>query len=325
MINLFQHLRNESVEAPLIQLLESVINASKEIAFRVRQGALAGVLGSTQDENIQGETQKNLDVISNQLLKDLLLACPQVRALASEEEDTVVAGNANGEFIIAFDPLDGSSNIDINGQIGTIFSIYRAQENIAANDEAQFRQKGEQQVCAGYILYGPSTLLVITTGKGTHAFTLDATQGTFLLTANNINIPADTKEFAINMSNQRFWSDNMRRYLNDLVLGESGPRGKNFNMRWNAAMVGDVHRIISRGGIFLYPSDNRNPKQPAKLRLLYEANPMALLLENAGGKAWNENQRILEIEPRELHERVAVILGSANEVQICLKYITAEH
>ncbi len=325
MINLFQHLRNESVEAPLIQLLESVINASKEIAFRVRQGALAGVLGSTQDQNIQGETQKNLDVISNQLLKDLLLACPQVRALASEEEDTVVAGNANGEFIIAFDPLDGSSNIDINGQIGTIFSIYRAQENIAANDEAQFRQKGEQQVCAGYILYGPSTLLVITTGKGTHAFTLDATQGTFLLTANNINIPADTKEFAINMSNQRFWSDNMRRYLNDLVLGESGPRGKNFNMRWNAAMVGDVHRIISRGGIFLYPSDNRNPKQPAKLRLLYEANPMALLLENAGGKAWNENQRILEIEPRELHERVAVILGSANEVQICLKYITAEH
>lgn len=325
MINLFQHLRNESVEAPLIQLLESVTDASKEIAFRVRQGALAGVLGSTQDENIQGETQKNLDVISNQLLKDLLLACPQVRALASEEEDTVVAGNANGEFIIAFDPLDGSSNIDINGQIGTIFSIYRAQENIAANDEAQFRQKGEQQVCAGYVLHGPSTLLVITTGKGTHAFTLDATQGTFLLTANNINIPADTKEFAINMSNQRFWSDNMRRYINDLVLGESGPRGKNFNMRWNAAMVGDVHRVISRGGIFLYPSDNRNPKQPAKLRLLYEANPMALLLENAGGKAWNENQRILEIEPRELHERVAVILGSANEVHICLKYITAEH
>lgn len=325
MINLFQHLRNESVEAPLIQLLESVTNASKEIAFRVRQGALAGVLGSTQDENIQGETQKNLDVISNQLLKDLLLACPQVRALASEEEDTVVAGNANGEFIIAFDPLDGSSNIDINGQIGTIFSIYRAQENIAANDEAQFRQKGEQQVCAGYVLYGPSTLLVITTGKGTHAFTLDATKGTFLLTANNINIPADTKEFAINMSNQRFWSDNMRRYINDLVLGESGPRGKNFNMRWNAAMVGDVHRVISRAGIFLYPSDNRNPKQPAKLRLLYEANPMAMLIENAGGKAWNENQRILEIEPRELHERVAVILGSANEVHICLKYITAEH
>ncbi|PUA28065.1 MAG: fructose-bisphosphatase [Cellvibrio sp. 79] len=320
MINLFQHLRDESVDASLVQLLESVINASKEIAFRVRQGALAGVLGSTQDENIQGETQKNLDVISNQLLKDLLLACPHVRALASEEEDTVVAGNPQGEFIIAFDPLDGSSNIDINGQIGTIFSIYRARENIAANDEAQFRQQGSTQVCAGYVLYGPSTLLVITIGKGTHAFTLDTIQGTFLLTAKDIRIPADTKEFAINMSNQRFWNETMRRYINDLVLGESGPRGKNFNMRWNAAMVGDVHRIISRGGIFLYPSDNRNPKQPAKLRLLYEANPMALLIENAGGKAWNETQRILEIQPRELHERVAVILGSANEVDMCLNY-----
>lgn len=325
MINLFQHLRDESVETPLVELLESVINASKEIAFRVRQGALAGVLGSTQDENIQGETQKNLDVISNQLLKDLLLACPHVRALASEEEDTVVAGNTHGEFIIVFDPLDGSSNIDINGQIGTIFSIYRAQENIAAHDEAQFRQTGEQQACAGYVLYGPSTLLVITTGKGTHAFTLDATQGSFLLTAKNIQIPEDTKEFAINMSNQRFWNEAMRRYINDLILGENGPRGKNFNMRWNAAMVGDVHRIISRGGIFLYPSDNRNPKQPAKLRLLYEANPMALLIENAGGKAWNESQRILEIQPSALHERVAVILGSANEVEMCLECIALEH
>ncbi len=325
MINLFQHLRDEAVEAPLVQLLESVINASKEIAFRVRQGALAGVLGSTQDENIQGETQKHLDVISNQLLKDLLLACPHVCAIASEEEDTVVAGNATGEFIIAFDPLDGSSNIDINGQIGTIFSIYRAQKNIAANDEAQFHQQGEQQVCAGYVLYGPSTLLVITTGKGTHAFTLDATQGNFLRTAKNIQIPADTKEFAINMSNQRFWSEAMRRYISNLVLGATGPRGKNFNMRWNAAMVGDVHRVISRGGIFLYPSDNRNPKQPAKLRLLYEANPMALLIENAGGKAWSENQRILVIKPSALHERVAVILGSANEVQACLEYITVKN
>lgn len=321
MINLFQYLRNESTDAQLMQLLETVTNASKEIAFRVRQGALAGVLGSTQDENIQGETQKHLDVISNQLLKDLLLTCPHVHAIASEEEDTVVVGNPAGEFIIAFDPLDGSSNIDINGQIGTIFSIYHAQKNIAANDEAQFHQQGSQQICAGYVLYGPSTLLVITTGKGTHAFTLDATQGTFLLTAHNIQIQADTKEFAINMSNQRFWNESMRNYINDLVLGESGPRGKNFNMRWNAAMVGDVHRVISRGGIFLYPSDNRNPKQPAKLRLLYEANPMALLIENAGGKAWNESQRILDIQPTELHERVAVILGSVNEVNICLRYL----
>ncbi len=321
MINLFQHLREQAVAAPLIELLEVVTNASKEIAFRVRQGALAGVLGSTQDENIQGETQKQLDVISNQLLKDLLLACPHVCAIASEKEDTVVAGNPDGEFIIAFDPLDGSSNIDINGQIGTIFSIYRAQKNIAANDEAQFRQQGTQQVCAGYVLYGPSTLLVITTGKGTHTFTLDATQGTFLRTAKDIQIPPDTKEFAINMSNQRSWNQSMRNYINDLVTGESGPRAKNFNMRWNAAMVGDVHRVICRGGIFMYPSDSRNPKQPAKLRLLYEANPMAMLIENAGGKAWSESQRILDIQPSALHERVAVILGSANEVETCLGYL----
>lgn len=319
MINLFQYLREQAVAAPLIELLEVVTNASKEIAFRVRQGALAGVLGSTQDENIQGETQKQLDVISNQLLKDLLLACPHVCSIASEEEDTVVAGNPAGEFIIAFDPLDGSSNIDINGQIGTIFSIYHAQKNLAADDEAQFCQPGTQQVCAGYVLYGPSTLLVITTGTGTHAFTLDTTQGAFLLTAKGIQIPADTKEFAINMSNQRFWNQSMRNYINDLVAGESGPRGKNFNMRWNAAMVGDVHRVISRGGIFLYPSDSRNPKQPAKLRLLYEANPMAMLIENAGGKAWSETQRILDIRPQALHERVSVILGSANEVDNCVR------
>ncbi len=321
MVNLFEHLHDESVEAPLLQLLENLINATTDIAFRVRQGALAGVLGSTQDENIQGEIQKRLDVISNQLLKDLLLACPHVRAIASEEEDTIVAGTANGEFIVAFDPLDGSSNIDINGQIGTIFSIYRARENIPADDEAQFNQQGLAQVCAGYVLYGASTLLVITTGKGTHIFTLDATHGNFLLTQKNIRIPADTSEFAINMSNQRHWHPAMQNYIQDLVKGETGLRKKNFNMRWNASMVGDVHRVICRGGIFLYPSDNRNPKQPAKLRLLYEANPMALLIENAGGKARNESQRILEIQPHELHERVAVIMGSANEADICAGYL----
>lgn len=321
MVNLFEHLHDESVEAPLLQLLENLVNATTDIAFRVRQGALAGVLGSTQDENIQGETQKRLDVISNQLLKDSLLACAHVRAIASEEENTVVAGTAGGAFIVAFDPLDGSSNIDINGQIGTIFSIYRARDNIPADGEAQFNQQGIAQVCAGYVLYGASTLLTITTGKGTHIFTLDTTQGNFLLTQKNIRIPADTSEFAINMSNQRHWHPAMQNYIQDLVKGETGLRQKNFNMRWNASMVGDVHRVICRGGIFLYPSDNRNPKQPAKLRLLYEANPMALLIENAGGKARNESQRILEIQPHELHQRVAVIMGSANEADICAGYL----
>jgi fructose-1,6-bisphosphatase I len=321
MKNLFDVLRSDEVAIDLTQVISTIINASKEIAFRVRQGALAGVLGSTQDENIQGETQKQLDVISNQLLKDLLLNCAPVAALASEEEDTVVAANPEGKYIVAFDPLDGSSNIDINGQIGTIFSIYRALDSIPHNSELQFNQKGSEQVCAGYVLYGPSTLLAITTGKATRCFTLDATQGTFLLTSDEIQIAKDTQEFSINMSNSRFWSEAMRNYIGELILGESGPRGKRYNMRWNAAMVGDVHRVITRGGIFLYPSDNRNAKQPAKLRLLYEANPMALLIETAGGKAWSESQRILEIQPQQLHERVAVILGSENEVSECLSYL----
>lgn len=323
MKNLLNVLRDDDVDAALMQVIETIIDASKEIAFRVRQGALAGVLGSSQDENIQGETQKHLDIISNQLLKDLLLNCTAVAALASEEEDTVVAANPSGKYVVAFDPLDGSSNIDINGQIGTIFSIYRALDLIPYHSEMQFHQQGSQQVCAGYVLYGPSTLLAITTGKATHCFTLDSTQGTFLLTADNIQIQKDTQEFAINMSNSRFWNEDMRCYIEDLILGEIGPRQKRYNMRWNAAMVGDVHRVITRGGIFLYPSDNRNAKQPAKLRLLYEANPMAMLIENAGGKAWSEKQRILEIQPQQLHERVAVILGSANEVDECLGYLHA--
>lgn len=329
MKNLLSVLRRDEVEAGLIQVIETIIDASKEIAMRVRQGALAGVLGSTQDENIQGETQKHLDVIANQLLKELLQACPQVAALASEEEDTVVAANPAGNYVVAFDPLDGSSNIDINGQIGTIFSIYHTLDSIPHNSELQFNQQGSQQVCAGYVLYGPSTLLAITTGptitakKVTRCFTLDSTQDTFLLTADNIKIAKDTQEFAINMSNSRFWNEDMRCYIDDLILGETGPRQKRYNMRWNAAMVGDVHRVLTRGGIFLYPSDNRNAKQPAKLRLLYEANPMAMLVENAGGKAHSETQRILDIQPQQLHERVAVILGSENEVDECLGYLHA--
>ncbi len=321
MKNVFNVLRSDEVADDLLLVIETILDASKEIAFRVRQGALAGVLGSTQDENIQGETQKHLDVIANQLLKDLLLMCPAVAAIASEEEDTVVAGAAMGKYLVAFDPLDGSSNIDINGQIGTIFSIYRAQDLIPYSSELQFQQAGTQQLCAGYVLYGPSTLLAITTGKGTRCFTLDSTQGNFLLTADQIKLAPDTQEFAINTSNARFWNDGMRAYIDDLLLGESGPRQKRFNMRWNAAMVGDVHRVLTRSGIFLYPSDSRNAKQPAKLRLLYEANPMALLIENAGGKAWSEHQRILDIQPQQLHERVAVILGSANEVDACLGYL----
>ncbi len=319
--NLASLLRDHGVSSELQLLIESIVDATKEIARAVNQGALAGVLGSTQDENIQGETQKKLDVIANQIIKDALLSNEQVRALASEEEDGVIAGNNHGNYVVAFDPLDGSSNIDVNGQIGTIFTIYPARKDVASNSELQFQQQGTQQVCAGYVLYGASTLLVITTGGPTRCFTLDSISQQFLLTNSTLEIPQDTQEFSVNMANQRFWQPPFKRYVEELLEGEAGTRNKRFNMRWNASMVGDMHRVLVRGGIFMYPSDTRDAKQPAKLRLLYEANPIAMLVEHAGGKAFNEQQRILEIEPQALHQRVAVIMGSANEVDVCLKHL----
>ncbi|WP_062062596.1 class 1 fructose-bisphosphatase [Cellvibrio sp. OA-2007] len=318
-------LNHDKASAELKSVVTTLIDVTKEIAFAVRQGALAGVLGSAQVENVQGETQKKLDVIANDLLKSALSENSCVRALASEEEEHVVALHQSGKYIVAFDPLDGSSNIDINGQIGTIFTIYPALENVAADSPAQFFQLGKNQLCAGYVLYGASTLLVLTSGGPTRCFTLDPHSNEWVLTNAQLQVPQNTQEFSINMANQRFWSDNFKRYVADLLLGETGVRGKRFNMRWNAAMVGDVHRVLTRGGIFMYPNDNRNPRQPAKLRLLYEANPMALLIENAGGKAcseaMNKIQRILEITPESLHQRVSVVLGSANEVDICNTYL----
>ena len=305
----------------LVSLIRTILAACKEISFRVGQGALSGVLGSTLDENIQGETQKKLDVLSNQLLKDILLESGYVKAIASEEEDFTVAGNPNAKYIVAFDPLDGSSNTDINSLVGTIFSIMEAPEGSDPSDPSIFMQPGHQQVAAGYVLYGPSTTLALATGKGTRIFTLDKTHGSFLLTQEFAKVPEDTKEFAINASNQRHWLPEMQIYINDLLAGETGPRGKNFNMRWIAAMVGDVHRVLCRGGLFTYPEDQKDPNKPFKLRLLYEANPMAMLVEQAGGAAHTGRERILDIQPKEIHQRVGVILGSKNEVETCLSYL----
>ncbi|WP_440054981.1 class 1 fructose-bisphosphatase [Pseudoalteromonas sp. T1lg65] len=304
----------------LVSLIRTILAACKEISFRVGQGALSGVLGSTLDENIQGETQKKLDVLSNQLLKDILLESGYVKAIASEEEDFTVAGNPDAKFIVAFDPLDGSSNTDINSLVGTIFSIMEAPEGSDPADHSIFMQPGHQQVAAGYVLYGPCTTLALTTGKGTRIFTLDKTHGSFLLTENFAQIPEETKEFAINASNQRHWTPPMQQYIADLLAGETGPRGRNFNMRWIAAMVGDVHRVLCRGGLFTYPEDTKDPEKPFKLRLLYEANPMAMLVEQAGGLAHTGSERILQIQPKEIHQRVSVILGSKNEVEACLSY-----
>ncbi|ALQ08660.1 fructose 1,6-bisphosphatase [Pseudoalteromonas sp. Bsw20308] len=306
-------LKEDGVNTDLILLIRTILATSKEIAFRVSQGELAGVLGSTLNENVQGEVQKKLDVIANQLLKDILLDDSSVRAVASEEEDHAVGGHPEGQFIVAFDPLDGSSNIDVNGQIGTIFTIYLARDDVPFDSDEQFSQPGVNQVCAGYVLYGPSSLLVMSTGGPTRCYTLDSTHGGYLLTNKQLSVPEQSREFAVNMANYRYWDEPTQVYFDKLLY--TCENFEKSSIRWNAAMVGDVHRILCRGGLFLYPQDKRIGNDNGKIRLLYEANPLALLVENAGGKATSRGARILDIAPTSLHQRVPVALGSNEPVE----------
>lgn len=319
MHRLSSQLHQEHTSHDLSLLIQTIATACKDIANRLQQGAMAGILGSAEMENVQGETQKKLDVIANDLLKNYLNDSGVVRALASEEEESIVECSSQGHYLVSFDPLDGSSNIDINSMIGTIFSIYEttASKSVSVQD---FLQPGRNQVAAGYVLYGPSVMLVLTTGNGVSMFTLDQQIGEFILTEANVTLSNETKEFAINMSNQRFWAPAMQNYIADLLIGSEGPRHKNFNMRWVAAMVADVHRILCRGGIFIYPWDKREPEKAGKLRLMYEANPMGFLIEQAGGKAYTDQGPILDIQPDHIHQRVPVILGSADEVDHCIGY-----
>jgi fructose-1,6-bisphosphatase I len=312
MQRLISVLKQDNVDLELIMLIRSILAASKEIAFRVSQGALGDVLGSTLMQNVQGETQKQLDVISNDLLKDLLLSDDSVRAIASEEEDDVVAGNPNGRFNVAFDPLDGSSNIDINGQIGTIFTIYVTLPEFPADSPEQFLQKGREQLVAGYVLYGPSTMLVMSTGGPTRGYTLDLTHGGYLLTTPTMSIPTHSNEFAINMANYQFWASDIQAYFKEQFLVQTKDAAG--TMRWNAAMVGDVHRVLTRGGVFYYPQDVRPGHENGKIRLLYEANPMAMLVENANGRAVVNQESVLDLTPTELHQRVPILLGSTDLV-----------
>ncbi len=270
-------------------------------------------LGAAGSTNVQDEEQKKLDVITNDMLSDALKACAAVAGLASEELEEVEPTGRVGGYLVTFDPLDGSSNIDVNVSVGTIFSVLPAPTGHAPT-EADFLLSGRNQVAAGYAVYGPQTMLVLTLSGGVDGFTLSA-DGQWLLTHPNLAIKADTAEFAINMSNQRHWAPPVRRYIDGCLAGKDGPRGKNFNMRWVASMVADVHRILMRGGIFLYPWDAREPAKPGKLRLMYEANPMSLLIERAGGKSIEGVTDILDIQPTKLHQRVPVVLGSANEVE----------
>jgi fructose-1,6-bisphosphatase I len=306
------------IPSQLRLLIEVVARACKSVSQAVNKGALGGVLGSAETENVQGEMQKKLDIIANEVLIEANEWGGHLAAMASEEmEGIYVVPNRypKGEYLLLFDPLDGSSNIDVNVSIGTIFSVLKMPEGDRGVDEGDFLQPGRQQVAAGYCVYGPQTTLVLTVGDGVAMFTLDREQGSFVLTQEEVRIPEDTKEFAINMSNMRHWDEPVKRYIDECLQGKDGPRGKDFNMRWIASMVADVHRILTRGGIFMYPWDQREPDKPGKLRLMYEANPMGWLVEQAGGAATNGRQRILDIQPKKLHERVSVILGSKNEVE----------
>lgn len=314
---------NNSISSELRLLIEVVARACKTISHAVGKGALGEVLGTADTENIQGEVQKKLDIISNEILLEANEWGGHLAAMASEEMETIhLIPNRYpmGEYLLLFDPLDGSSNIDVNVSIGTIFSVLKAPEGMGTPTEQDFLQKGSQQVAAGYAIYGPQTMLVLTTGNGVHCFTLDREMGSWVLTERNIQIPVDTQEFAINASNARHWHPEVKSYVNDMIAGQDGPFGKNFNMRWIASMVADVHRILHRGGIFMYPADAREPEKAGKLRLMYEANPMSMLVEQAGGASTNGKERMLDIQPTTLHQRVAVFLGSKNAVADAMKY-----
>ncbi|SPA23977.1 class 1 fructose-bisphosphatase [Cupriavidus taiwanensis] len=315
--------KHNTIQPELRLLIEVVARACKAISNAVSKGALAGVLGSAGTGNVQGETQQKLDVIANEVLLDANEWGGHLAAMASEEMESfyeIPNRYPKGEYLLMFDPLDGSSNIDVNVSIGTIFSVLHMPKPGQTVTEADFLQPGTHQVAAGYAVYGPQTTLVLTVGNGVHMFTLDREAGSFVLTQSNVTIPEDTKEFAINMSNMRHWAPPVRKYIDECLAGDEGPRGKNFNMRWVASMVADVHRILTRGGIFMYPWDKREPEKPGKLRLMYEANPMAMLVEQAGGAATNGEQRILDVQPTKLHQRVSVILGSKNEVERVTRY-----
>ena len=320
---LTDYLAQSGAPPALSLLVQELVSACGAISHEVRRGALAGVLGEAGSDNVQGEHQKKLDVIAN----DMLLAAAErggAYAIASEEmELPVLNPNATSDYLVLFDPLDGSSNIDVNVTIGTIFSILRSStvvgQSVALDSiTPQFLQPGHQQIAAGYVAYGPATQLVITLGHGAAGFTLD--NHNWQLTTPALQIPSDSKEYAINASNARHWESPVKRYVEEMLAGKTGALGKDFNMRWIASMVADVHRVMTRGGTFMYPRDAREPDKPGKLRLMYEANPMSLLIEQAGGAATNGHWRILDIQPRMLHERVAVFLGSKTEVDRVTRY-----
>lgn len=318
---LIEQLKSSPDGQALAALLVDVAAAIKAISAVAAKGALDGHVGSLDTVNVQGETQKPLDVLTNEII---LRHCDWgglLAGMASEELEQpfeIPAEYARGRYLLLFDPLDGSQNIDLNVAVGTIFSVLVHGKDDAPA-EADYLQRGKEQVAAGYAIYGPSTIMVLTVGHGTHGFTLDREIGNFVLTHPNLRVPEETDQFAINTSNERFWEPPMQRYVEECKAGKTGPRGRDFNMRWIASMVADVHRILIRGGVFSYPRDNKSNKS-GRLRLLYEANPMAFLIEQAGGAASTGRGRLLDEVPQALHQRVPVVLGSKQEVDRIERY-----
>ncbi|OBC08897.1 fructose-bisphosphatase [Mycobacterium sp. 852013-50091_SCH5140682] len=315
--------RHPHASGDLNGLILDVALACKAISNRVAVGALGGLLGSAEHTNVQGEVQQKLDVLANDYFLRATEWSGHVAGMVSEELEEPYCPPAEyprGKYLLLFDPLDGSSNIDVNVSVGSIFSILRAPEPGRDAEPQDYLQPGAQQVCAGYAIYGPSTMLVLSVGTGVHAFTLDPSLGEFVLTRESIQIPAHTKEFAINASNQRFWEPAVQRYVQECLAGRSGPRQKDFNMRWVASLVAETHRILTRGGVFLYPRDSREPAKPGRLRLLYEANPVAFLIEQAGGAASTGRNRVLDVIPGEVHQRISLIFGAREEVTRIAEY-----
>lgn len=314
MTTLANYLNDHTTNPALNDVITTVTNVGKTISQLLRKGALADILGEAGNQNVQGEDQKKLDVLANDLLLDALAKNAHCAGVASEELDDAIPANDNGSLLVLFDPLDGSSNIDINMAVGTIFSILPYERQGQTSENSDYLQAGNQQLAAGYLLYGTSTVLALTIADNVVMFSLDPDTGDYVLIEDNVQIDADTSEYAINSSNYRYWRAPMQQYIDELIAGEAGVRGRDFNTRWVAAMVGDVHRILCRGGLFTYPFDTKYTHKAGKLRLMYEANPMSLLIERAGGGATDAVNRILDIEPTDIHQRVPVVLGSTNEV-----------
>lgn len=314
MTTLADYLNQHATSPALNNVITTVTDVGKTISQLLRKGALADILGEAGNQNVQGEDQKKLDVLANDLLLDALAKNTHCAGVASEELDDATPANDDGSLLVLFDPLDGSSNIDINMAVGTIFSILPYERQGQTSENSDYLQAGNKQLAAGYLLYGTSTVLALTVADKVVMFSLDPETSDYVLIEDNVQIDADTSEYAINSSNYRYWRAPMQQYIDELIAGEAGVRGRDFNTRWVAAMVGDVHRILCRGGLFTYPFDTKYAHKAGKLRLMYEANPMSLLIERAGGAATDAVNRILDIEPTDIHQRVPVVLGSKNEV-----------